>query len=471
MKASTKQYLKRIFHWEKDFSTLFVRIALPIAIQNLVAASAHIVDGLMIAGLGDAHYAAVSQAGRYSFLFQLFMFGAASGSSIFIAQFFGNKNGDGIRKIMSLCLRITMGLALLFMIGALTLTEPIMNVFLSPGDSHTFGMEYLKYVCLSYVFNAIDVVFSGTLRATGKPKVAMLSGIVSILVNTCLNYCLIYGKIGFPTLGVKGAAIATAIAAFTSMCINVGYTYFTRQVGALKVRDYLHLPSRTFIKDYFKKVIPVVINEGLWSLGITMYSVFYGMYSDAAISAIAVYNNIDQLMTVLVFGAVNATAILIGNAIGEGDKDKAKLTAFRMLFAVEMMSIFTGLMLITLRTPLLDMYGSISALSQEALEKAAVITLMAGCFMPFRHFNSLNIVGVLRAGGDTVFSMLLDAGSVWIIGVPCVAIAALCLKLPIEGVYAATFVEEFFKMACGVPRFLSGKWIHNLTQIGEGTKG
>lgn len=467
MQHTKKLHLKRIVRWERDFSQIFVRIALPIAIQNMVSASAHIVDGLMIAGLGDAPYAAVSQAGRFSFLFNLFMFGAASGSSIFISQFFGSKNEDGIRKIMSLCLKITLALAIFFMAGALIFTRPIMDIFLSPGESHTEGMNYLRFVCLSYLFSAVDVVFSNTLRATGKPKVTMFAGIASILTNTFLNYCLIYGNFGFPVLGVKGAAIATVIATFISMSINVGYTYLARQSGALKLHDYIKLPSGAFIRDYFKKVIPVVINEGLWSLGITMYSVFYGMYSDAAISAIAVYNNLDQLMTVMVFGVVNATSIMIGNAIGEGDREKARLTAFRMLFAIEVLSIFTATMLITLRTPLLTMYGSISALSQEALEKASVITLLAGCFMPIRFFNSLNIVGVLRAGGDTVFSMILDAGSVWGVGVPCVAIAALVLKLPIEGVYAATLIEEFFKMAFGVPRFLNGKWIHNLTRIGE----
>ena len=458
---------KRIVRWEKDFSHLFLHIAVPIAIQNMVAASAHIVDGLMISGLGDSAYAAVSQAGRFSFLFNLFMFGASSGSSIFISQFFGSKNEEGIRKIMSLCLKITLTLAILFMTGALLFTRPIMNIFLAPGESHALGMEYLRYVCLSYLFAAVDVVYSNTLRATGQPKVTMFAGIASILTNTFLNYCLIYGNFGFPELGVKGAAVATAIAAFVSMAINVGYTYLNRHCGALKLHDFIKLPSGAFIRDYFKKVIPVVVNEGLWSLGITTYAIFHGMYSDAAISAIAVYNNLDQLMTVMVFGVVNATSIMIGNAIGEDDREKARLTAFRMLFAIEVLSLFTGTMLITLRNPMLSVYGSISALSAEALEKASVITLIAGCFMPIRFFNSLNIVGVLRAGGDTIFSMVLDAGSVWVFGVPCVAIAATVLHLPIEGVYAASLVEEFFKMAFGLPRFLSGKWIHNLTHIGE----
>lgn len=467
MTARTKMDFRRVFHWEKDFSRLFIRTALPIAIQNLVAASAHIVDGLMIAGLGDAHYAAVNQAGRYSFLFQLFMFGAASGSSIFISQFWGNKNPEGIKKIMALCLRITLALALLFMTGALLFAEPIMNLFLAPGESHALGMDYLRFVCISYVFSSIDVVFSNTLRATERPKVAMFSGIAGILVNTFLNYCLIYGNLGFPMLGVKGAAIATAAAACVSMCINLGYTYLRRQVGALKLPDYIRMPSAAFIRDYFKKVIPVVLNEGLWSLGVTVYGMFYGRYSDAAISAIGVYNTLDQLMTVLVFGAVNATAILIGNAIGANDRNRATMTAYRMLFAVEIMSCITGVLLISLRYPLLNLYGSVSALSTEALEKAAVITLLAGIAMPFRHFNTLNVVGILRAGGDTVFSMLLDGVLIWVVGVPSVAVAALVLKLPIEGVFAATFVEELLKIGIGLPRFLSGKWIHNLTTIGE----
>ena len=458
-----KESTRKIFHWEKDFTRTMLRVALPIAMQNLVSASAHIVDGLMVAGLGDAHYAAVTQAGRYSFLFQLFLFGAASGSSIFFSQFWGKKDTAGIRKVMSLCLRITIGLALLFLLGAMLLPGPIMALFLGEGESRRLAVEYLSYVGLSYLIQSVDIVYSNTLRATGRPTVAMSAGILSILTNTFFNYGLIYGHFGFPALGVRGAAIATVIAAAVSLLVNMGYTSWKRQPGAIRPRE-MRRPDKAFTLDYIKRVLPVVLNEGLWSLGMTTYSTFYGRLGDAAVNAIGVYNNIDQLMTVFIFGVVNAAAILIGNRIGAGDRDGAVLTSRRMLLTTECLSLLTGALLILLRGPILSFYGK---LSPETLENASTILLLAGCVMPIRHFNTINIVGVLRAGGDTVFSMLLDAGSVWIIGVPCVAIATVVLGLPITGVFLAAVVEEFFKLLVGLPRFLSGKWINNLTAIGK----
>ncbi|MBQ9262656.1 MAG: MATE family efflux transporter [Clostridia bacterium] len=458
-----KESTRKMFHWERDFGRTLVRVALPIALQNLVAASAHIVDGLMVAGLGDAHYAAVTQAGRYSFLFQLFLFGAASGSSIFISQFWGKKDVQGIRKVMSLCWRITVGLALLFMLGALLLPRPIMSLFLQEGESRELAIEYISWGGLNYLFASIDIVFSNTLRATGKPVVAMTAGIAGILTNTLANYTLIYGHFGFPALGVKGAAMATVLAAAVSLAVNVGYTYKRRQPGAIRMRD-MRMPGKSFTLGYIKRVLPVVVNEGMWSLGVTTYAVFYGMRGDTAVNAIGVYNNVDQLMTVLLFGVVNAASIMIGNSIGAGDRDRAILTSRRMLLAVEGLAAVTGVLLIVLSAPILSFFNR---LSPETLDKAAIILLIAGCMLPFRFFNTINIVGVLRAGGDTIFSMILDAGSVWIIGVPCVALATVALGLPIEGIFLFSFIEELFKICVGLPRFLSNKWINNLTTIGK----
>ena len=459
-----KESTRKIIRWDREFTGRMVRIALPMALQNLVAASAHIVDGLMVAELGPAEYAAVTQAGRYSFLFQLFLFGASSGTAIFISQFWGKRDRQGIHKVMSLCFRITVGLAVLFLAGALLLPKPIMSLFLQEGDSRDFAVEYISCVGFSYLFSAVDIVFANTLRATGKPTVAMTAGIASILTNTFFNYALIYGHFGFEAMKVRGAAIATVIAAAVSMIINVSYTYRSSQPGAIRRRQ-LAMPDRRFALDYIKRVLPVVLNEGMWSLGITTYAVFYGMRGDAAVNAIGVYNLADQLMTVLLFGVVNATAIMIGHAIGAGDRDTAILISRRMLLATEGLSLITAAGFILLRWPILSLFDQLFR-ENSSSDSAAAILLIAGCVMPFRFFNTINIVGVLRAGGDTVFSMALDAGSVWVIGVPCVAIATVALGLPIEGIFVASFVEEIFKITVGLPRFLSGKWINNLTTIG-----
>lgn len=452
----------RLFPWEKDFTRRMVTIALPIAVQNLVSASLHVVDGIMIAGLGTTAYAGVTQAGRYSFLFQLFLFGAASGSAIFTSQFWGNKNIDGIRRTISLCLRVMGGLAVLFMLGALLFPYQIMGLLIQNKDCVEYGAEYLMLVAPSYLFAAIDLVFSNCLRSTEKPVVPMMAGIVSIGVNTVLNYCLIHGIWIFPELGVRGAAIATVIASFVSLLVNAGYTYRRHQPGAIKLRE-LKMPDSAFCISYIRRVLPVVLNEGLWSLGMTVYSVFYGHIGEDAAAAVNMYNTVDQLMTVFVFGVVNACAILIGKDIGANQCDRAKLTAKRMLVTVVMLSALTGFGLILLRRPILSLF---SDLSEKALESAMEIMLFAGLIMPIRHINMVNIVGILRAGGDTVFSMILDAGCVWAVGVPIVGLTSMVLNWPIEFVYLSTVVEELVKVSLGVPRFLSGKWINNVTHRG-----
>ena len=458
-----KESTSRIFRWEPDFSRKMLRIALPVALQNLVAASAQVVDGLMVESLGNEYYAAVTQAGRYSFLFQLFLFGAASGTSMFISQFWGKRDEQGIHKVMSLCLRITLGVALLFFLGTVLFPRQIMSLFLQEGVSRDQAAQYLSLVGFSYLFAAVNIVFANTLRATGKATLAMTAGITAILVNTLFNYILIHGRFGAPALGVRGAAIATVIAEGVSMLINVTYTYWKRQPGAMKLR-HMRLPDRTFSLDYIRRVLPVVLNEGLWCLGMTMYSVFYGILGDDAVNAVGVYSAVDELMTVAVFGVVNASAILIGHAIGAGRRDEAVLTAWRMLLVEECMSLVTAAGIIALRFPILSLFRHLSG---NSLTSAAHLLLIACCVMPVRFFNTINIVGILRAGGDTVFSMALDAGSVWLVGVPCAAIATMLLGWPIEGVFAATMVEEVLKLAVGLPRFISGKWINNLTTIGK----
>lgn len=452
----------KLFPWEPEFTKRMIHIALPIAVQNLVSASLHVVDGVMIASQGTSAYAGVTQAGRYSFLFQLFLFGAASGSAIFTSQFWGTKNIDGIRRTISLCLRVMGGLALLFMLGALLFPAGIMSLLIKDASCVEFGAQYLTLVAPSYLFAALDLVFSNCLRSTEKPVVPMMAGIVSIGVNTALNYALINGVWGFPRLGVRGAAIATVIAAFVSLLINGGYTYLKRQPGAIRWRE-MKMPSADFTRSYVRRVLPVVLNEGLWSLGMTVYSAFYGRIGPDAAAAMNVYNTVDQLMTVFIFGVVNATAILIGKDIGADQIERAKLTARRMLVTVICVSALTGCVLILTRRPILTLF---SGLSQTALEDAALVMLFAGCIMPIRHINTVNIVGILRAGGDTVFSMMLDAGSVWVIGVPVVGLTALVLRWPIQYVFLSTVVEEIVKVFVGLPRFLSGKWINNVTHRG-----
>lgn len=218
------------------------------------------------------------------------------------------------------------------------------------------------------------------------------------------------------------------------------------------------MPDKDYLKRFGKTVLPVVANEGLWSMGTSMYSVFYGRLGDAAVAAVGIVNTVDQLIFTMIYGLMNASAILVGNHLGANDKEGARLTADRMIFACIAVGLIMGVVQMCVKGALVGTFN----VSDEA-KGLAVICLTIGSFTIWiRAINSINVVGILRAGGDTVFSMLLDTMALWVVGVPLVGIAALVLHWPVYLCYVCTVVEEVIKMLVGLPRYRGGKWMNDL---------
>ena len=460
MHFSLKRALRSdLIRWDSSFFRKFLWVAIPIVIQNLVSSSLHIIDGVMIGQLGTVPHAAVTQANRYTFVFQLFLFGAGSGCGIYLSQYWGRKDIPAMRMVLGLCLRIALVLALLFAGAALLFTDTIVLCFLPRGESFGYAAAYLKIVAPGYFLQAIDLAYASCMKSSQQTRIPMTAGVISILVNTFLNYCLIYGKLGFPAMGVEGAALATVISAGVALLIDVGCSYGMKLPSGARLSQ-MRLPDWAFIRKFLKTVGPVVLNEGFWSMGITMYSVFYGRLGNAAVSATGIYNNIDQLIQVLVYGIMNATAILVGSALGAGKREEAYLTAKRMLFASAATGVAMGMILLGVRGPLVGFFK----VSEEAQAAAKQILLFSSLFLWVRAMNSINVVGVLRAGGDTIYSMVVDVGAVWLVGVPLVGIAAWALHWPVEYVFCMTAIEEIVKLVIALPRFKSRKWMNDLTR-------
>lgn len=285
----------------------------------------------------------------------------------------------------------------------------------------------------------------------------MFAGIVSIITNVILNYCLIFGHFGFPALGVQGAAIATIFSSLVSLLINTTVSYHKKLPSAFSpFQKFPRLPG--YNKLFLKTVSPVIFNEGLWALGMTTYSMFYGTMGDAAMSAMGIYKSMEQLTFVTIYGLMGACSVIVGQTLGTGDKAKAYLYAKRMLFASVVLGVAMGLILIPARFPIVSLFE----VGFEAQEKALKIILFSASFVWLRSFNSINVVGILRSGGDTLFSLMLDTGTVWAIGVPLVWITSMVLKWPIEYVFLSTAVEGLVKAAIGFPRMLSKKWMNEI---------
>ena len=452
-------FLRSCFHWDKPFVRWVAMVAIPMVVQELVGASLHIIDSLMVSGLGDTAYAAVTQANRFTFLFQLFTFGTVSGGSIFMSQYWGAGDVRGMRKVMGLTLLTSGGLAVLFTLPALLTPHIPVSFFLPEGESRAIAITYLRTVAPSYLILAVNMVYAACIKAGEKTYIPLIAGVVSIATNTVLNYAVIYGHFGFAPMGVYGAAVATNIAAGVQLLITLLFAYGKKLPAGAPLRQ-MFVQDAALLRQFVKTAMPVVFNEGLWALGVTMYGVYYGSMSDVAVAATGICNNIDSLVWVFIFSMMHATAIIIGKTLGAGKKEEAYLYGKRLIAGAMLAGVVLGGIMILLRAPILSLYGG---LSPEVIQKANVILLFGSLTMWFRAFNCINVVGILRSGGDTVFSLKLDVGSMWLVGVPLCGIATYLLHWPVEYVYLLSFSEEIVKMAIGIPHFAGRSWIRNLT--------
>ncbi|WP_352418346.1 MATE family efflux transporter [Proteiniborus sp.] len=445
---------------DKDFYKKLTNIALPITLQNLIMSSVNMVDTLMITQLGDANIAAVGLANQVFFFFSLILFGVNSGSSIFVAQFWGKKDVKNIRRILGLALLICGTISIIFTIGALFVPELLMRIFTDEKDVVEIGVQYLRVIAISYLATAVSFTFNTALRSVGQAKVPMFVSMVALVINTVFNYFLIFGKFGFPEMGAAGAALATLIARVVEMILILYITYNTRNALAAKLHELIDI-SKDFVVKYFKTAAPVIINEFFWSLGTVMYSVAYARIGKEATSAVQIANTIQNIFLVLSRGMSNACAVMIGNEIGAGNKEKSIAYARTFIIIGPALGIILGVILFTSTPLIMTLFNNVSA---QVYDYTTKILMVISITMSIKIINGLLVVGIFRSGGDTRFSMFLEMGSVWLVGVPMAFFGALVLKVPVYWVLALVSLEEVVKAAIGIPRLLSNKWVRNVVE-------
>ncbi|WP_326909753.1 MATE family efflux transporter [Sedimentibacter sp. MB31-C6] len=444
---------------DKIFFKSMLAIALPIALQNLITSSVNMVDTLMISSLGQTSIAAVGLANQFFFFYILITFGINSGSSIFIAQYWGKKDIPSIRKVLGLAVSLSSLVGVIFTAVALVFPQLIMRILIDEPEVIRIGSDYLRIVSISYIPTAISFAFSVALRTTGKPKIPMKISAISFVTNTVFNYIFIFGKLGLPAMGVKGAALGTLISRFIEIGVTLYAVYSTKGVLAANIKELLSW-NKDFVKRYLKTTYPVILAEAAWSLGQVMYSIAYAKLGEEATAAVQITNTIQNIFFVLVRGLANACTVMIGSKIGSGDEDEA----FEYAKNFMVLSIILGLVLGTIQatTPNLTL-KLFSGLDQSLYEVSRKLLIIMGMTFIIRVFNSTGIVGVLRGGGDTTFGMIIDIGSVWIVGVPLAFIGAMLLDIPVYMVYAIVSIEELIKVIVIIPRIISKKWIKNIT--------
>ena len=442
-------------------------LALPIALQNLLTSSLSLIDTLMIGRLGDMALSAVGMAGQWCWLMNLVIFGLCSGSSVFFAQYWGVKNTFGIRKVNRILIAHIITISVIFLCIGRFYPEWVVGLFNKKEEVIALGSAYLKIACWSLPGVALGCAFAAVLRSTENPRLPLYSSIVSTLINIIFNYLLIYGKYGFPALGVRGAAIATCIAAWINPIVILIASFI--RPNHLLPRSWMvtgHTSLR--LRDFYRISSPVIANESLWGLGTLCSNIILGRIGYEYYAALTIFRTCEGIAFVFFIGLCNACCVMVGKSIGSGRRDDAIKDARRFSFLVPVLAIFAGWLLIAVRTPVISIFNGNGALQPQTIDAAKGLFLVFGLEMPLRYIPYIIIVGIFRSGGDTVTGMAYDLIFLWSIALPAAFVSAFVLHLPFVAVFAVMiFAEDTLKAIFCLRRFFSMKWIRPVTEEGK----
>lgn len=449
--------------FEPDFLKTIIRTAFPIAMQFFLASAVNLIDVVMIGSLGDAAVAASGGANQIFFLLNLMLFGINSGASVFLSQFWGTRDLRNVRRTMGMMYLLGSVAVTLFTLGAVLVPQFLVGFYVHEEPALSLGASYLRIVGISYPVTALSMILSMVCRCTGDVSLPTRASMLSIGLNVGGNALLIFGLCGFPALGLNGAAIATAIAR-TAECLFLVIAVYRRKLpGAASLRE-LFAFDRNFVTKYIKTAWPVLLNEILWSTGISLYSVAYGMLGTAALAAVQISNTAIQLVTVFTRGLSNACGIYIGRTVGAGDREKAIDYGYRFSILLPATGMVTCLVMIVVHPLILMLYQ----ITPETLALAKTLLILQSLQMILKSDSMVLVVGIFRAAGDTLFACLLDTGSVWLVGVP-MAFLGVKLGLPLWGLSMLIFLDDIAKVTVGFVHLFKEKWVKNVTaQVQEG---
>ena len=418
----------------------------------------------MVGTMGEGPLAGVTLANIPVFVVQLMMFGIQSGSSVLISQYRGKGDMGAINRVMGIGMYAAGAIGLTFALIMGFLPTQFMGLFGTDAAVVATAARYARIVGWSYFFDSFVQVYIGVHRAMGNPSRGLVILGASMASNTFLNWMFIFGNLGAPRLAEQGAALATLLARVLSCSIAVGWAVLDKQFKLSPAL--LFRPGGEMTRRFIRFSTPVMCNETFWGLGTSLFPTIMGHMegSQEILAAYAIAGNITNLCTVGVFAISGTAAILIGQEIGSGRADRvyslgALLNALAFLFGLGAGLLFLGLLHWFVIPVLYPLFGLSSAAGDICTMMLTVVFTM----MPLRSFECTNIVGVLRGGGDVRMATLIDLTPLWVVALPLAVLSGLVFKAGIFWVYLSMMSENLVKGILGIRRFLSGKWINDVT--------
>lgn len=454
MDSSVKELYKKVF-----------TIGIPVSIENMIYSLMNFIDVFMVGkenvvlGLGTAAVAGLGFANQIFMIFMVSLFGLNSGGGILAAQYYGKKDYKNLKKCLGITITVGLLFSFLFFLMGLFIPEKIIGIFTSDPKVLKLGANYFRIIALIYPLIGLGYSFNMQLRAIGKNQYSLYSTIIGLCINLVGNYLFINGNLGFPAMGVVGAAIATVIARIVSVFYLIYIIYKNKLPMAGNFQELFKL-SWSFIAKALKISLPVFGHEIMWVTGVSMYVIIYGRIGTEATAAIQVVKSISNLVFTLVFGLSSGTAAIIGQEIGAGNEENAYKYGVELLKISLVVGTAVALFVYAICPVVLILMKVDSAIYPLARQ----IVFSEGILIIIKTTGTLFIVGVLRAGGDTLWTMFADLIPLWTFAIPLTYIAGLKFGLPIALVYLCSGSDELLKMPFCIQRLKSRKWINNLVK-------
>jgi len=446
---------------DRAFYQRLMTLSIPLVLQQLITASIQIVDNVMVGQLGEPAIGAVGVINQLFFVVIITSFGVMSGSTIYMAQYYGAKNENKLQQSFhfTMVAALLVGLISFFLFSYAD--DFLIGVFTQGIETTSLAKQYISIIRFGLFAFAISIAISSSLRVVGITKPILWISIATIVINTVLNAILIFGLFGFPALGVIGAAIATLIARVVEAVLSLWYLIYRQSVLRLDVLRLFRI-EWTLAKAIIIIGLPLLFNEFFWSLGQTAYLFAYSTRGDGALAAMNVTNTISQITFVLFQAIGAAAAVFVGNKLGENSLEEAQLNAQRLIFIATVFAVFIGIIQFATSFFVLDIY-SVS----EATKLAAQFNIRVNSlFVPLYTMN-VTMFFIIRSGGDTTSTFLMDSGFMWVIAVPIALSLAFFTTLPITTMFLIIQGTEFLKVGFAYHRFSKKKWVKNLAQTPE----
>ena len=450
---------------DKAFYRMVLAIAVPVMVQSGITQFVSLLDNLMVGRIGTEEFGGVAIANQLIFVFNLCIFGGLSGAGIFSAQFSGKNDVDGMRHVLRFKLYFVIAASVLGILILHFFGSPLISLFLHEGSEEgdlvktlNFGLDYLKIMLIGLPLYAVSQCYASSLKETGETFIPMIGSGTAVLVNLAFNYILIFGKFGFPVMGVKGAAIATVLSRVVELAIiaiwahthTKRFGFFSKLYSSFKVPKAL-----TF--DIIKKGSPLMFNELLWSMGMSTLTACYSMRGLATVNALNISSTVSNLFNVVFMAIGSSIAIIVGNLLGAGKFEEARDTDRKIITMSVLGCFIFGSLLAVSAKYIPNLYET----TDEVKSLATSFLLICAVSMPLNAFTH-GCYFTLRSGGQTKITMAFDSCFVWVICIPLAYCLANFTSIPIIPMFIICTATELIKCVIGYFFVKSDRWVKNI---------